>query len=80
MLAVPECDTIEVSRLAWDMKEWELHYLRRLVSNLLVDDLVAARTARRRRQEYLAACQRALRDEDFRRLTRTSDEAALVRS
>ena len=55
-----------VSRLAWDMAQWELHYLRGLFGVLVLEDICHGRRAKRLRDEYQAACMRALCDPDYR--------------
>lgn len=45
-------DQIAVSRLAWDMAQWELHYLRGLFGTVIVEDTLHARNGKRLRDEY----------------------------
>lgn len=69
-------ETLRVERTAWEMAQWELHYLRSMVSNQLTETLVAARVGssfdelvlrfEELRQSYKRAHLRALRDPDFR--------------
>ncbi len=59
-------DQVIVSRLAWDMAQWELHYLRGLFGTLIVEDILHGRRGKRLRQEYADACMRALRDPEYR--------------
>jgi hypothetical protein len=57
---------IMVSRLAWDMAQWELHYLRGLFGALVLEDMDHGRRGKRLRREYEEACMRALGDSDYR--------------
>ena len=59
-------DQLMVSRLAWDMAQWELHYLRGLFGALVLEDMYRSRRAKRLRREYEEACMRALCDPDYR--------------
>jgi hypothetical protein len=59
-------DQVAVSRLAWDMAQWELHYLRGVFGTLIVEDTLHARNGKRLRHDYEEACLRALRDPGYR--------------
>ena len=59
-------DQVIVSRLAWDMAQWELHYLRGLFGTLIAEDVLRGRRGKRLRHEYEEACLRALRDPEYR--------------
>jgi hypothetical protein len=63
-------DQLLVSRLAWDMAQWELHYLRGLFGVLVLEDIVHGRRGKRLRREYEEACMRALCDPDYRNVRR----------
>jgi hypothetical protein len=63
-------DQLMVSRLAWDMAQWELHYLRGLFGTLVLEDMCRGRRAKRLRREYEDACKRALCDPDYRNVRR----------
>ena len=59
--------TVTVSRLAWEMAQWELHYLRSLFGSLISEDILHARRGKHLRQHYEEACLRALRDPKYRK-------------
>jgi hypothetical protein len=61
-------EQIMVSRLAWDMAQWELHYLRGLFGALVLEDMDHGRRGKRLRREYEEACMRALWDPDYRNI------------
>jgi hypothetical protein len=63
-------DQLTVSRLAWDMAQWELHYLRGLFGVLVLEDMEHGRRGKRLRHEYQEACMRALSDPDYRNVRR----------
>jgi hypothetical protein len=63
-------DQLMVSRLAWDMAQWELHYLRGLFGTLVLEDMCRGQRAKRLRREYEDACKRALCDPDYRNVRR----------
>ena len=44
-------DQLIVSRLAWDMAQWELHYLRGLFGALVLEDMDHGRRGKRLRRE-----------------------------
>jgi hypothetical protein len=58
--------TVTVSRLAWEMAQWELHYLRGLFGTLISEDILHARRGKHLRHHYEEACLRALRDSRYR--------------
>ena len=62
-----DADTIQISRLAFEMLEFELHLLRDVVGALWVADVLRGREAKLGRLEYRAAMQRALREPAYRR-------------
>jgi hypothetical protein len=55
-----------VSRLAWDMAQWELHYLRGLFGALVLEDVEHGRCGKRLRREYEESRMRAPCDPDYR--------------
>jgi hypothetical protein len=61
-------DQLVVSRLAWDMAQWELHYLRGLFGALVLEDMDHGRRSKRLRHEYEKACTRALCDPEYRNI------------
>src|SRR2546421_386381 len=70
-------ELLRVERTAWELAQWEVHYLRGLVSNQLAEAVVAARAGssldelvqrfEELRRGYEQAHLRALRDPPFRR-------------
>lgn len=61
-----DSDTLEVGRTAYEMLVWEVHYLRGRVAQLLAEDALRGRSAKRLRLQWQAAQQMALRDPAYR--------------
>ena len=63
----PVCSKVTIPLLTYEMLEFELHYLRDLVTGLWLEDVVRGRKAKSARTTYKAALQRALEDPEYRR-------------
>jgi hypothetical protein len=63
----PPVETVAISRLAWEMAQFELHLLRSVVAARWSAAQYEARAVKIARESYLQAMSRAMRDPDFRR-------------
>lgn len=66
MPQVADAETLVVSRTTYELLQFEVHYLRALLTPLVAEDMLRGRHAKLRQQQYAAAMARATIDPEYR--------------
>jgi hypothetical protein len=69
--APQQSEMITISLLAWEQAQFEIHYLRGVFGTMLNNAQTAGRDAKRVRQDYFDALERALTDHEYRKRAST---------